>query len=98
MAEIQHLQDIAWQVIGSATVDGSKRECYWRAWKTHCSLHRDHPGTILPPHIPSDQLLTFAVAVPEGLYSKECQVQVQTVKKAHQLVSQKLVLDGHPDP
>jgi hypothetical protein len=64
----------------------------------HCSLHQDLPGTILPPHILSDRLLTFAVAVREVQYGEGRQVQVQTVKKALRLVSQKLVLDGHPNP
>jgi hypothetical protein len=46
----------------------------------------------------TDRLLTFAVAVREGKYGLGNQVKVQSVAKALRLVSQKLVLDGHPDP
>ena len=50
------------------------------------------------PHILTDQLLTFAVAVREGKYGNRHQVQVQSVARALQFASQKLVLDGHLDP
>jgi hypothetical protein len=63
MAEIQRLKDAAWKAIGSATVDGSDRQHYWQAWELHCGLHHDTPGAILPPHILTNRLLTFAVAV-----------------------------------
>jgi hypothetical protein len=33
LAEIQCLRDSAWEAIGTATVDGSKRLCYWKACK-----------------------------------------------------------------
>jgi hypothetical protein len=56
----------------------------------HCNHHQGHPGTILPPHILSNWLLTFAVAMREGQYSKGHQVQVQIVEKALRLVSQSL--------
>jgi hypothetical protein len=39
-----------------------------------------------------------AVTVREGKYGLGNQVKVQSVAKALRLVSQKLVLDGHPDP
>jgi hypothetical protein len=48
--------------------------------------------------VTTDKLLTFAVAVREGKYGIGCPVKVQSVKRALRHVSQKLVLDGHPDP
>ena len=82
MAEIQRLQDAAWEAIGTATVDRSERHCYWKAWETHCRLYQDTPGKIQAPHIRTDQLLTFAVAVREGKYGNGHQVQVQSVTQA----------------
>jgi hypothetical protein len=64
----------------------------------HCGLYHDAPGEIQAPHILTDQLLTFAVAVWEGQYGNGHQAQVQTVACTLQFVSQKLVLDGHPNP
>jgi hypothetical protein len=65
--EVQRLRDIAWEAVGTATVDGAVRECYWRAWERH---HRLFPlnerGANIPPHNIEDMLLTFAVAVREG--------------------------------
>jgi hypothetical protein len=98
LAEIQRLQDSAWQAIGTATVDGTERDHYWNAWQTHCRLYHDPPGKIQAPHILTDQLLTFAVAVQEGQYGNGHQVQVQSVAKALRFVSQKLVLGGLPNP
>jgi hypothetical protein len=45
-----------------------------------------------------DQLLTFAVAVREGQYGLGAQVKVQSVERALRHVTQRLVLDGYPDP
>ena len=98
LAEKQRLQDAAWEAIGTATVDRSKRHCYSKAWEMHCGLYQDTPGKIQGPHILTDRLLTFAVAMREGKYGNKHQVQVQSVARALQFVSQKLVLDGHPDP
>jgi hypothetical protein len=63
----------------------------------HCRLYQDAPGKIQAPHILTDRLLTFAVAVWEGQYSNGHKVKVQTVARALWFVSQKFVLDGHPD-
>ncbi len=79
-------------------MDGPEWHCYWKAWQTHCRLYQDAPGKIQAPHIITDQLLTFAVAVQEGQYGNGHKVQVQTVARALRFVSQKFVLDGHPDP
>ena len=79
LAEKQRLQDAAWEAIGTATVDRSKRHHYWMAWETHCRLYQDTPGKIQAPHILTDRLLTFAVAMWEGKYSNGHQVQVQSV-------------------
>jgi hypothetical protein len=98
LAEIQHLHDSAWEAIGTATVDGSKWHHYWNTWQMHCGLYHDAAGKVQAPHILTDQLLTFAVAVRDGQYSNGHQVQVQTVARALRFVSQKLVLDGHPNP
>ena len=87
-----------WEAIGTATVDGSEGHCYWKAWQMHCGLYQDAIGKIQAPHILMDRLLTFAVAVREGQYSKGHQVQVQSVKFALQAVTQKYVLDEYPDP
>ena len=66
VGEVQHLRDVAWKAIESATVDGSKRERYWRAWKAHCRLYLlNYRGPSLPPSNIEDMLLTFAVAVRE---------------------------------
>jgi hypothetical protein len=93
-----HLQNIAWKAVGTATVNGTKCACYWRAWTTHFQLYKSVIG-----HQPSDQdttdrLLTFAVAVWEGKYGLRNQVKVQSVKQAPRHVAQKLILDGHPNP
>ncbi len=96
MAEVQHLRNAVWEAIGTATVDGFKRERYWRAWKTHCRLFPqagDKWASVV-----TDQLLTFAVAVQEGQYGLGAQVKVQSVERALRHVTQRLVLDGHPDP
>ncbi len=85
------------EAIGTATVDGTKRDRYWNAWQTHCGLYHDPAEKIQAPHILTDQLLTFAVAVREGQYGNGHQVQVQSVAKVLRFVFQKLVLDGHPN-
>jgi len=66
LAEIQRLRDAAWEAIGTTTVDGSERHCYWKAWQTHCGLYQDATGKIQAPHILTEQILTFAVTVREG--------------------------------
>ena len=45
-----------------------------------------------------DRLLTFAVAVREGMYGLGNQIKVQSVEWALWHVAQKLVLDRHPNP
>ncbi len=98
MIEVQCLQNIAWKAIGSATVDGSKWEWYWRAWTLHCRLYPlNCQGLSLPPHDVKDMLLTFAVAVREGQYSIGRQVKVQSVTAALRAVAQRYILDGHSD-
>jgi hypothetical protein len=64
----------------------------------HCGLYHNAPNEIQAPHILTDRLLTFAVAVQEGQYGNGHQVQVQSVARDLRFVSQKLVLDGHPNP
>jgi hypothetical protein len=98
LAEIQRLRDSAWEVIGTATVDGSERHRYWKAWQMHCGLYQDTTGEIHAPHILTDQLLTFAVTVREGQYGKRHKVQVHLVEFALRAVAQKYVLDEYPDP
>jgi hypothetical protein len=39
-AEIMRLQNIAWEAIGTATVDGTERARYWHAWMMHCQLYK----------------------------------------------------------
>ena len=98
LAAIQRLRNAVWEAIGTATVDGSKRHRYWKAWQMHCELYQDATGKIQVPHILTDRLLTFAVAMREGQYGKGHQIQVQSVEFALQAVTQKHVLDGYPDP
>jgi hypothetical protein len=98
VVEIQRLRDAVWKAIGSATVDGTERKRYWQAWEVHGRLYLDTPSNVLTQRVLTDRLLTFAVAVREGKYGLGNQVKVQSVAKALRLVSQKLVLDGHPDP
>jgi hypothetical protein len=95
VGEIQRLRDAAWEAIGTATVDGTERERYWRAWQTHCSLYA--PGNTATS-VSTDQLLTFAVAVREGQYGLGNTVKVQSVERALRHIAQRLVLDGHRDP
>ena len=64
----------------------------------HCRLYQDATGEIKAPHILTDRLLTFAVAVQEGQYGKGHPVQVQSVEFALRAVAQKYVLDGYPNP
>ncbi len=98
LAEIQRLRDSAWEVIGTATVDGSDRHRYWKVQQTHCGLHQDTTGKIHAPHILTGRLLTFAVAVREGQYGNGHKVQGQLVKFTLRAVAQKYVLDGYPNP
>ncbi len=92
------LRNIAWEAIGTATVDGTERACYWQAWTTHCQMYKSVVGCQPSDQETTDRLLTFAVAVREGKYGLGNQVKVQSVKRALRHVAQKLVLDGHPDP
>jgi hypothetical protein len=46
----------------------------------------------------TDKLFTFAAAVWEGKYGLRATVKVQSVKRALWHVTQKLILDGHPNP
>jgi hypothetical protein len=75
-------------------VDGTKPACHWRAWQAHIALYPGSDGS----HATMDQLLTFAVAVWEGKYGLGSQVKVQLVKRALRDVSQRIILDGGPDP
>ncbi len=93
-----HLHNIAWKAVGTATVDGTKRTRYWRAWTRHCQLYESVIGRQPLDQDTTDRLLTFAVAVREGKYGLENQVKVQSVERALRHITQKLVLDGHPDP
>ncbi len=92
------LQHIAWKAVGTATVDGTERPRYWHAWMTHCQLYESVIGRQPSDQDTTDRLLTFAVAVREGKYGLGNQVKVQSVERALRHVSQKIVLDGHPDP
>ncbi len=98
MAEIVRLQNITWEAIGTAMVDRTKCDHYWRAWTVHCRLYHNNLGARPTSSKTTDRLLTFAVAVREGQYGLGNQVKVQSVKRALRHVAQKLVLDGHPDP
>ena len=97
--EVQRLRNIAWEAIGSTTVDGAVREHYWRAWGRHCKLFPlNERGPNLPPNNSKDMLLTFAVAVQEGQHGLGGRIQVQSVEVELRAVAQKYVLDGHCDP
>jgi hypothetical protein len=98
LAEIVRLQNIAWEAIGTATVDRSECNRYWRAWTAHGRLYPKDSASGPTAHETTDQLLTIAVAVPEGQYGLGDQVKVQSVERALRHVAQRLVLDGHPDP
>jgi hypothetical protein len=45
MDEIVRLRNIAWEAIGSATVDRSECDRYWRAWTAHCRLYPKDIGS-----------------------------------------------------
>ncbi len=81
-------------MIGTVTVDGTKRSCHWQAWQAHITLYPGSSGL----QATTDQLLTFAVAMREGQYGLGAQVKVQLVKRALRHDAQSLVLDGHGDP
>jgi hypothetical protein len=98
MAEIVCLQNIAWEAIGTAMMDRTKCDRYWRVWTAHCRLYPKDCGSRPTVSERTDRLLTFAVAVQEGQYGLGDQVKVQSVKRAFRRVAQRLVLDGHPDP
>jgi hypothetical protein len=77
LAEVQHLQNIAWQTFGTATVDGAERDHYWRAWTRHCCLYPQNDcGVGLSPHNIDDMLLTFAVVLQEGQFGLSRQIKV----------------------
>ncbi len=92
------LRIIVWKAVGTATVDGTERARYWRAWTMHCQLYESVIGRQPLDQDTMDRLLTFAVAVLEGKYGLGNQVKVQSVERALRHVAQKLILDGHPDP
>jgi hypothetical protein len=98
MAEIVHLRNMAWEVIGTATVDRTKCDRYWRAWTGHCRLYPKDHGSGPTASKTTDQLLMFAVAMREGQYGLGDQVKVQSVERALRHVAQRLILDRHPDP
>jgi hypothetical protein len=87
-----------WEAIGTATVDRTECDHYWRAWTAHCRLYPKDRGSGPTASERTDQLLTFAVAVREGQYGIGDQVKVQSVERALWHVAQRLVLDRHPDP
>jgi hypothetical protein len=82
VAEIMHLQNIVWVAIGTATVDGTERARYWRAWTMHCQLYKSVVGHQPLDQDTTDRLLTFAVAMQEGKYGLGNQVKVQSVERA----------------
>jgi hypothetical protein len=92
------LRNIAWEAIGTATVDGTKRAHYWRVWTTHRQLYKSVVGLQPSDQDTTDRLITFTVAVREGNYGLRNQVKFQSVEQVLRHVAQKLVLDGHPDP
>jgi hypothetical protein len=98
VVEIMHLRNIAWEAIGTATVDGTKHACYWHAWTTHCQLYKSVIGRQPLDQDTMDRLLTFAVAVREGKYGLGNQVKVQSVERALWHIAKKLILDRHPNP
>ncbi len=93
-----HLRIIAWKAVGTATVNGTERARYWRAWTTHCQLYKSVIGCHSTDQDTTDRLLTFAVTVREGKCGHGNQVKVQSVEWALRHVAQKLILDGHPNP
>jgi hypothetical protein len=98
VVEIQRLWNAAWVAISTATVDGTERDKYWKAWTTHCRRHYYSSGGSQATENSTDRLLTFAVAVREGQYGLGATVQVQSVERALRHVAQRIILDGHPDP
>ena len=97
--EVQCLQDIVWEAIGTATVDGAVRDRYWQAWTGHCKLFPlNDRGLNHPPHNIEDMLLTFAVAMREGKYGRRDCIKFQSVLVGLCAIAQKYVLDGHCDP
>ncbi len=84
------LQNIAWEAIGTATVDGAECACYWRVWTTHCQLYKSVVGCQPLDQDTMDRLLTFAVAMREGKYGLGNQVKVQSVEQALRHIAQSL--------
>jgi hypothetical protein len=64
----------------------------------HCQLYNSVVGCQPSAKDTTDKLFTFAVAMREGKYGLGNQVKVQSVERALQHVTQKLVLDRHPNP
>ncbi len=90
VAEIMCFQNIAREVIGTATVDGTERAHYWRAWMTHCQLYKSVVGCQPFDQDTTDRLLTFAVPMQEGKYGLGNQVKVQSVERALRHIAQSL--------
>jgi hypothetical protein len=76
VVEIQRLRNAAWVAISTATVDGTERVKYWKAWTTHCRRHYCSSSGSQAMENSTDRLLTFAVAVREGQYGLGATVQV----------------------
>ena len=95
VGEVQRLQNIAWDAIETATVDGAERDRWWKAWTYHNKIFY---GSIGSAHhtVDTDKLLTFAVAVREGKYGLRNQVTVQSVERALRHVAQKFVFVSRP--
>jgi hypothetical protein len=85
-----HLQNIAWEAIGTATVDGTERTRYWRALTIHCQLYKSVVGHQPLVQDTTDRLLVFAVTMWEGKYGLGNQVKVQSVERALRHVAQSL--------
>jgi hypothetical protein len=57
MDEIVRLRNIAWEAIGSAMVDRSECDRYWRAWMAHCRLYPKGTGSNPTAREKTDRLL-----------------------------------------
>jgi len=93
VGEVQRLQDIAWDAIETATVDGAERDRWWKAWTDHNKTFYGSDGSAHHT-VDTNKLLTFAVTVREGKYGLGNQVTVQSVERALRHVAQKFVLSS----
>jgi hypothetical protein len=93
------LDDAAWDVIASATVDDRLQAKKWDHWLEYCSdIRRDPYLQDSSATIQQHLLIDFAARNRRGYYGRGLQVGAQTPETALRHMAQTIVLAGYPDP